>query len=55
MQKMIEEREREIRMRVERAGPWLSERRRPVGDGKSGMRRAIGRALLAWGSALLEG
>jgi len=53
MKRMIEEREREIRAGVEQARPWLKERSRTAGGEKGGMRRVIGRALLAWGSALL--
>ena len=55
MKRMIEEREREIRMEVERARPWLRERSGGAGREKGRMRRVLGRALLAWGSALLEG
>lgn len=52
MQRMIEEREREIRMGVEQARPWLRERR-GAARGKGRLRQVIGRALLAWGNALV--
>jgi len=54
MQRMIEEREREIRLGVAQARPWLRGRTKAAGRERGGMRRVIGRALLAWGSALLE-
>lgn len=57
MKKMIEGREREMRLRMEQIRPWLIQREAGVGSGRGGngrkIRYAIGRALLAWGSALI--
>jgi hypothetical protein len=51
---MIEGRERELRMRIEQIKPWLNQRKAGgSGEGLRRMRKVIGRALLAWGSALI--
>jgi hypothetical protein len=53
MQRMIETRERELRLRMETIKPWIRQRTEGGKGGKARpVRYAIGRTLLAWGSAL---
>ncbi len=52
MQQMIEARERELRLTVERMRPWTSEGEPRSAGLIRGLRKRIGALLLAWGGAL---